>query len=86
MRGKDHIVRALQLPEDYRRGRALVHMEGREHVCVQNFKGICSYTTEEVSLATAGNQIRVSGKRLRIDCYTKDEIEISGLIEAVTYV
>ncbi|MCD8348101.1 MAG: YabP/YqfC family sporulation protein [Lachnospiraceae bacterium] len=84
-KGKENLVRALQLPEDYRKGRALVHIEGREHVCVENFKGICSYTAEEVSLAAAGNQIRVSGKRLRIDCYTKDEIEISGLIETVTY-
>ncbi|MCD8336491.1 MAG: YabP/YqfC family sporulation protein [Lachnospiraceae bacterium] len=85
MRGKENMVRALQLPDDYRKGRALVRMEGQEHVCVENFKGICSYTDEEVSLATAGNQIRIRGKRLRIDCYTKDEIEISGQIEAVAY-
>lgn len=85
MRGKEKIVRALQLPEDYQRGRALVRMEGRERVCVENFKGICSCTADKISLAAGENRIHIIGKRLRIDCYTKEEIEISGLIETVTY-
>ncbi|MCD8396060.1 MAG: YabP/YqfC family sporulation protein [Lachnospiraceae bacterium] len=85
MRGKEKIVRALQLPEDYQKGRALVRMEGRERVCVENFKGICSCTADEISLTAEGELIHIIGKRLQIDCYTKEEIEISGLIETVTY-
>lgn len=86
LRERGNMIRALQLPDDTRRGRALVRMEGQEHVCIENFKGICSYTAEAVSLTTAGNPICVSGQHLRIDCYTRDAIEISGWIEAVKYI
>ncbi|MCD8021575.1 MAG: YabP/YqfC family sporulation protein [Lachnospiraceae bacterium] len=60
-------------------------LEGRERVCIENFKGICSYTEQEVSLMTYRSQIFVRGRRLRIDSYTKDQIEISGLIEMIKY-
>jgi len=59
--------------------------KGGERVCVENFKGICSCTADKISLAAGENRIHIIGKRLRIDCYTKEEIEISGLIETVTY-
>ncbi|MCD7745888.1 MAG: YabP/YqfC family sporulation protein [Lachnospiraceae bacterium] len=79
------IWRTLQMPDDYQKGNAIVSVEGRERVRVENFKGICSYTTEEVRLAARRNIICVRGKRLQIDCYTKEEIEISGWIDAVAY-
>lgn len=80
------LVRALQLPEDCQKGRTLVSMEGRERVCIENFRGISSYTAEEIRLLAKRDKICVTGKRLQIDCYTKDEIEISGFIESVKFV
>ncbi len=76
---------AMQLPEDFVRGNILVQMQGREHMTVENFKGISSYTTEEVRLLTRRNRICIFGKNLRIDCYTKEEIEISGRIDRLEY-
>lgn len=79
------LAKSLQLPEDFVRGNILVQMQGREHVVVENFKGISSYTTEEIRLITRKNKICISGKNLRIDSYTKEEIEISGLIDRLEY-
>ncbi|MCD7955096.1 MAG: YabP/YqfC family sporulation protein [Lachnospiraceae bacterium] len=79
------IAHSLQLPEDYRRGRTIVSMEGRERVCIENFGGICSYTEEEIRLRTRKDKIRVTGRRLQIDCYSRDEIEISGHIQKVDF-
>lgn len=80
------LVRALQLPEDYQKGRTLVSLEGRERVCIENFSGISSCTAEEIRLLAKRSKICVTGKRLQIDCYTRDEIEISGFIEAVRFI
>ncbi|MCD8016177.1 MAG: YabP/YqfC family sporulation protein [Lachnospiraceae bacterium] len=85
MHKKDTITRTLQFPDDYQKGRALVSVEGRERICVENFKNICSYTFEEVRLSTRSAAICVRGKRLQIDSYTKEEIEISGRIDAILF-
>lgn len=80
------LTRSLQMPEDCRRGTLLVSMQGQEHLCVENFRGISSYTSEEIRLTAQKNKLCISGKRLQIDCYTKEVIEISGRIEKLEYV
>lgn len=84
--GFSAFVRSMQLPEDYSHGNALVSIQGQEHVCIENFKGIASYTEEEIKILTKRKKICVTGKRLKIDCYTKDEIEISGCICKIEYI
>lgn len=78
-------ARSLQLPQDYAKGNTIIEMQGRESVCIENFKGICSYTREEIRLLTRRNKICITGNNLRIDCYTRDTIEISGCICKVEY-
>ena len=79
------LTKALQLPEDFFRGNVMVSMQGQEHIWVENFKGISSYTEEEIRLGTAGRNICISGRRLKIISYARDEIEITGLIQKVEY-
>ncbi len=78
-------VEAAQIPEDVLKGNVLVTMEGQEHVVIENFRGISSYTAQEIRLVTNGKKICVSGKNLRIVSYTKEEIEISGHICKLEY-
>ena len=78
-------ARSQQLPEDYAKGNTSIGIQGRVYICIENFKGICSYTTEEIRLLTRKNKISIAGRNLQIDCYTKDEIEISGCICKIEY-
>lgn len=78
-------IRALQLPEDCRKGEALITLEGQERVRIENFRGISSYTQEEIRLITRKKKLCVAGRRLKIDSYSKDEIEISGVIESIGF-
>ncbi len=82
---RNSLVRALQIPEDITRGTILVSMRGRERVTVENFKGISSYNTEEIRLLTKQNKVCITGKNLKIENYSKDEIEISGIISKLEY-
>ena len=68
------------------RGNPLVSIEGQKRVVIENFKGISSYTEEEVRLITKGKKICISGKRLKIEDYTKEEITITGLIEKIEFI
>lgn len=78
-------VEAAQIPEDFLKGNVLVSIEGQERVVIENFKGISSYTEQEIRLVTNRRKICVSGKKLRIVNYTKEEIEISGYINKLEY-
>ena len=68
------------------RGNPLVSIEGQKRVVIENFNGISSYTEEEVRLITKGKKICISGKRLKIEDYTKEEITITGLIEKIEFI
>jgi sporulation protein YqfC len=76
---------ALGMPPDLSRGSLLVSMQGQEHLLIENFRGISSYTEEEILLIAKHNRICISGKKLKIDSYTKEEIEISGRISRLEY-
>lgn len=79
------LMRAMQLPEDFSKGNTLVSMQGRERLTIENFRGISSYTEEEIRLITKCSGICVTGRHLKIENYARDEIEISGIIDKVEY-
>lgn len=79
------IVKAMQFPEDFVRGCALVAMEGQNRVTVENFRGILSCTLQEIRLIAGQKKLCITGKGLRIDSYSREEIEISGTIEKLEY-
>ncbi len=79
------LLHSLQLPDDFVKGNTLVTMHGQERVWIENFKGISSYSPEEICLLTRNKNILVTGKRLEIVSYTRDEIEIGGSIHSVSF-
>lgn len=79
------LARFLQFPEDYRKGNARIIMEGQNHLIVENYKGICSYTEHQITLLVNRRKLIITGKRLCIQCYTKLEVEVSGIIEKIEY-
>ncbi len=78
-------VEAAQIPEDFLKGNILVTMEGQERIIIENFKGISSYTEREIRLVANRRKICVAGEKLRINNFTKEEIEISGHICKLEY-
>ena len=77
---------ALQLPDDLQRGRILLSMHGQEHLWIENFLGLSSYSSEEVRVLIRGGWVKICGSRLEILTYTKEEIEITGCICSVCFI
>ena len=75
----------MQLPEDCLKGSLIVTLHGQKRVRIENFKGISTYTPEEIRILTRTEKFRISGKRLEIQLFNKDEMEITGWIEKMEY-
>lgn len=79
------LLRAVQLPDDLIKGNILVSMHGQEHLWIENFKGISSYSMEEIRLMTRNRCVCITGHHLEIVTYTKEEIEITGHIRSLSF-
>ncbi len=75
----------MQLPEDCLKGNIVATLYGQKKIRIENFKGIVSYTPEEVRLLARKNIFRITGKKLEIQSFQKDEMEITGWIEKMEY-
>lgn len=64
---------ALQLPDDLQRGLILLSMHGQEHLWIENFRGLSSYSSEEVRILIRGGWVKICGSHMEILTYTKEE-------------
>ena len=51
----------------------------------RKYRGITEYTECLVRVQTKGGQIRLTGKRLKVEYYTNDEMKITGKIESIEF-
>lgn len=82
---KESLVSALQIPKDIGLGAVMMWITGREQICLENYKYILTYTEEEICIQAKHNQVIITGKKLKIDYYTNEMMQISGCIDAVCY-
>ena len=83
---KARLSEAAGMPKDVVLGVPVVTMNGREELCIENYRGIIEYTEELIRVQTKTGQIRIAGKRMQIEYYTNDEMKITGQIASLEYV
>ena len=74
--GQRTISRAIRRGCKYAKGCG----DGRNEICIENYRGILEYTDLLIRVQTKSGQIRLSGKNLQIEYYTNDEMKITGRI------
>lgn len=77
---RSRLASAASMPKDVVLGASVVTILGDNEICIENYRGIVEYTECLIRVQTKGKQIRVHGKRLRIEYYTNDEMKITGTI------
>ncbi|MCI8483568.1 MAG: sporulation protein [Lachnospiraceae bacterium] len=82
---KSNLVESLELPMDIMYGAVIITATGRNHVLVENYKGIIEYTQEKIRLQTKTCQVTIQGKRLLVEYYTNEEMKITGCIQGILY-
>lgn len=74
------IIESLELPQDLFEGLPNIFMTGNRKLYISNHKGILAYEKEEIVILAKAVQIKVHGKELMIESYSKDELVIRGYI------
>nr|WP_296958877.1 YabP/YqfC family sporulation protein [uncultured Mediterraneibacter sp.] len=76
---------AAGMPKDVVFGVPVITILGRNEICIENYRGIIEYTEQLVRVQTKSGQIRLTGKRLKIEYYTNDEMKITGYLESLEF-
>ena len=78
-------VCALGLPKDVVMGDVLISFVGQSQVNIENYRSILIYTDCLIKIQTRKGRIAIRGERLRIDHYTSEEMEITGVIGSLEF-
>lgn len=73
------------MPKDVVSGAPILTMTGRNELYIGNYRGITEYTDILIRIQTRIGQIRISGRRLKIDYYTNDEMKVTGTLDSVEF-
>ena len=82
---KRRTVTALGLPRDVLLGDVLVSFVGRFEVHIENYRSILLYTDTLVRIQAKNCRLIIRGSRLCIECYTSEEMKITGQIAALEF-
>ena len=73
---KEKMVSAMDLPKDVIQNASVITILGRNELCIENYRG---------RVQTRAGQIRIQGKRLRIQYYTNDEMKVTGALSSLEF-
>ena len=76
---------SLGLPRDAVKGETIVTATGRSALRIENYRSILIYSDTKIRIQAKRYKLSVTGKHLRIRYYDKDEMEITGYIETVSF-
>ena len=79
----ERLASAASMPKDVVMKAAVLTALGNFEVCIENYRGITEYTECLVRVQTKGGQIRLTGKRLKVEYYTNDEMKITGAFDTL---
>ncbi|MDO4325549.1 MAG: YabP/YqfC family sporulation protein [bacterium] len=84
-KAKVSAVSALNLPKDVMLGEVLLSFTGSRCLVVENYRSIVKYEDNEIWLQAKNCRVVVRGRHLCIAYYDKEEMKITGAIQAVEF-
>jgi sporulation protein YqfC len=81
----EQLADSLALPKDVVLGIPFISMCGNQEFYIDNHTGILSYESGQVVIRTKHDPIRIRGKNLLIEYYTKDSIKVTGQITDICF-
>ena len=81
----EKLVDALQLPKDLMLGAMNVKLVGQYEAYIENYKSILEYNDKMIIIDGKNTRVTIVGDKLRIICFTKDDMRIKGCIYQVNF-
>lgn len=82
---KERTVDILGLPKDLLLGAMNITLTGKYDVYIENYNSIIEYSDNVIKINGKGSNVKIIGKSLIIDSYTKREMRIIGIIKEIVY-
>ena len=82
---KRELVRSLQIPKDLALQESLVTLSGSSEILVENYRRILEYEENIIRILLKKGRMRIEGEHLCIAYYSRDEMKITGFIQAVFF-
>ncbi len=73
----------LHIPQDVILGEPVITVTGRRQVYIENYRRIVSIRDEEIRIQARTCRIVITGRRLMIEYYTRDDMVVVGQITSV---
>ena len=81
----NHIIDALELPQDVLLGASMISVTGDEEIFIENFKNIIEYCENSLLIQCKRYQIQIVGKKLWVEVYSKEEMKVKGMISEIRF-
>lgn len=81
----EKLIDVLQLPKDLMLGALNVRLIGQYEAYIENYKSIIEYSDKIISLLGKNSKVIIRGDRLRIVCFTKDDMRIKGYFKEINF-
>ncbi len=82
----DKVVSRLNIPEDIISGAEIMTMVGKRNLVIENYVKVIECETDRIVVKTKRNNLRIDGKKLKIEYLYDVELRISGIIDSINYV
>ena len=79
------LTKSLELPEDLMLGASIVTVTGRRDLAIENYDEILEYRQDKIRLLLKNGQLEITGRDLKIDYYTNDDMKITGQVDKLEY-
>ena len=83
---KQKIAHSLDIPNDMLCDVPHFTLTDNREIRIENYKGILSYTENEINLGAKNYKIKIAGDDLKITVITDEFIIIVGSVSAVSFV
>lgn len=80
----DKVVLGAELPMECAPGSPLVEIVGYQRVLIENHQGVTAYGSHEIRVKVCFGQLCISGLNLELACMSKQQLVITGEIQAVS--
>lgn len=75
----------LKLPKDVITGDVNIRIMGQSEVFVENYRYIIEYSECVLKLQCRNTKLKISGSKLVIEYYSRDEMLVKGNVHEVVY-
>lgn len=81
----EKLIDALQLPKDLMLGALNVRLVGQYEAYIENYKSILEYNDKIITILGKNTKVTIIGEKLRIVCFSKDDMRIKGCFREVIF-